>query len=137
MDVDELRENFDLFDAWEEKYTYLIDLGKTLDPMPEALKTDTTRVEGCMSQVWYVLQADDGSGSLRFLADSDSAIVRGLIAILLTLYNGRQPAEISGGEAHELFDSLGFGNHISTNRRNGFAAMVQRIEELAKLRAGA
>lgn len=134
MTVDELKENFDLFDDWEEKYVYLIDLGKKLDSMPDALKSNTTRVEGCLSQVWYVLTPSDGSG-LHFLADSDSAIVRGLIAVLLTLYNGREPAEISGGEAHELFESLGFGNHISSNRRNGFAAMVGRIEALANLRA--
>lgn len=135
MTVDELRENFDLFDDWEEKYAYLIDLGKTLEDMPAELKNDTTRVEGCLSQVWYVLKPGTEDG-LHFLADSDSAIVRGLIAILLTLYNGRKPQDISGGEAHELFDSLGFGNHISSNRRNGFAAMVGRIEALANLRAG-
>jgi len=135
MTVDDLREDFDLFDDWESKYGYLIDLGKHLEPMPDDLKNDTTRVEGCMSQVWYVLKPDDGSGELHFLADSDSAIVRGLIAVLLTLYNGRDPSTVSGGEAHELFESLGFGNHISTNRRNGFAAMVQRIEGLAQLRS--
>lgn len=135
MDVAELRDNFDLFDDWEEKYTYLIDLGNTLEPMDEALKNDTTRVEGCLSQVWYVLAPDDSSTALRFIADSDSAIVRGLIAVLLILYNGRQPADITGGEAHELFNELGFGNNISSNRRNGFAAMVLRIEALAALRA--
>ena len=134
MTVDELKDNFDLFDDWEEKYVYLIDLGKKLEDMPDALKNDTTRVEGCLSQVWYVLKPGDDA-VLHFIADSDSAIVRGLIAVLLTLYNGRNPAEISGGEAHELFESLGFGNHISSNRRNGFAAMVGRIEALAKLRA--
>jgi cysteine desulfuration protein SufE len=134
MTVDELKENFDLFDDWEEKYVYLIDLGKKLEDMPAELKNDTTRVEGCLSQVWYVLKPSDDD-RLHFLADSDSVIVRGLIAVLLILYNGRNPADIDGGEAHELFDSLGFGNHISSNRRNGFAAMVGRIEALAKLRA--
>ncbi len=133
MTVDELKENFDLFDDWEEKYVYLIDLGKKLEDMPADLKNDVTRVEGCLSQVWYVLTPGDNA-SLHFVADSDSAIVRGLIAILLTLYNGRDAAEITGGEAHDLFESLGFGNHISSNRRNGFAAMVGRIEALARLR---
>jgi cysteine desulfuration protein SufE len=112
----------------------LKDLGKKLEDMPGALKNDGTRVEGCLSQVWYVLTPGNDDG-LHFLADSDSAIVRGLIAVLLTLYNGRNPADITGGEAHELFDGLGFGNHISSNRRNGFAAMVGRIEALASLRA--
>lgn len=135
MTVDELKEDFDLFDDWEDKYVYLIDLGKKLDPMDNALKNATTKVDGCLSQVWYVLLPDGGTGELRFLADSDSAIVRGLIAVLLALYNGRKPSEISGGEAHTLFENLGFGNHISSNRRNGFAAMVTRIEALAALRS--
>jgi len=135
MDVAELEENFAFFDTWEDKYSYLIDLGKAVPPMPDVLKTDGTKVNGCLSQVWYFLQPDDGSGTLRILADSDSAIVRGLIAVLLTVYDGRPPDQIAGQEAHDLFTRLGFSNHISPNRRNGFAAMVGRIEALATKRA--
>lgn len=135
MDVAELEENFAFFDSWEDRYAYLIDLGRELRPMPDALKNETTRVDGCLSQVWYVLEPDDGTGRLRFLADSDSAIVRGLIAVLLALYEGQRPEEVSGRAAHELFERLGFANHISPNRRNGFASMVSRIEALAAARA--
>lgn len=135
MDVAELEENFAFFDSWEDKYSFLIDLGRQLEPMPEALKLPTTKVEGCLSQVWYLLLPDDGSGTLKFIADSDSAIVRGLIAVLLTLYNGQKPSDVDPNAAHALFERLGFSNHISPNRRNGFAAMVGRIENLAKARA--
>ncbi len=135
MDVAELEENFAFFDQWEDKYAYLIDLGRELEAMPDELKNAQTKVDGCLSQVWYMLMPDDGSGTLHFVADSDSAIVRGLIAVVLAVYNGRDPKDIDGEEAHGLFQRLGFGNHISPNRRNGFASMVERIERLAAARA--
>jgi len=133
--IEELRENFELFESWEERYRYLIDLGRELPPMDAALKTDATRVDGCLSQVW-MLGSPGEDGLMRFLADSDAAIVRGLIAVLLVVYNGRSPDAIATTDIDDLFDSLGLGQHISLNRRNGFFAMVQRIKQEATRAAG-
>ncbi len=130
-----LRDNFAFLDSWEDRYRFLVDLGRELPPMEDALKTAATRVDGCLSQVW-MLGRRDPSGALSYLADSDAAIVRGLIAVLLTACNGRQPADILEADVAGLFDELGLAQHISMNRRNGFFAMVQRIRsEAARLTA--
>ena len=126
----ELIENFELFDDWEERYQYIIDLGKQLPAMDDALKTDDTRVEGCVSQVWLVADIDDNA-RFNFVADSDAAIVRGLIGVLRTLYNNRDPREIDHIDIEDLFARMGLENHLSPNRRNGFFSMVARIHELA------
>jgi cysteine desulfuration protein SufE len=126
MNLDELREHFDLLDGWEDRYRYLIDLGKKLAPMPDALKNDRTKVDGCLSQVW--MQGDLAEGRMRYLADSDAIIVRGLIAVLMVAYDGKTPADIAATDARGLFDDLGFGAHVSMNRRNGFFSMVSRIQ---------
>lgn len=125
--LDDLRENFELLESWEERYRYLIDLGKELPPMDDALKNAQTKVDGCLSQVWMLGRLDD-TGLLRYLADSDATIVRGLIAVLMVAYDGRRPDEVLATDIDGLFDSLGLGQHISLNRRNGFFAMVQRIK---------
>lgn len=134
MDIDDLREHFELLDGWEDRYRYLIDLGKKLSPMPAELKNDISKVEGCLSQVWLVGHTA-GEGEhlrMRFLADSDAAIVRGLIAVLMVAYDDRSPSEIVARDAGHLFDELGFGSHVSMNRRNGFFAMVSRIRTEAQ-----
>lgn len=128
--IDELVEDFELFEDWEERYRYIVDLGKNLSPMPEAEKTEDTKVRGCMSQVWMTsqLEADKSPPTLTFKADSDAFIVKGLIAILLELYSGRAPSEILSLDATEALAKLGLSNHLSPNRRNGFVAMVERIK---------
>jgi cysteine desulfuration protein SufE len=126
MTLDELREHFELFDGWEDRYRYLIDLGKQLPPMPAELKNDLTKVDGCLSQVWLLGRLD--GDRMRYLADSDAAIVRGLIAVLMVAYDKKTPTEIAATDARTLFDELGFGSHVSMNRRNGFFAMVSRIQ---------
>ena len=134
MTVDELVENFSLFDDWEDRYAYVIDLGKKLEPMDEAEKTEETKVKGCMSQVWLVhdpVATDNGDTRLHFRADSDAFIVRGLIAVLMELYNDRRPSEILETDAVETLGRLGLSNHLSPNRRNGFVAMVDRIKAIA------
>jgi cysteine desulfuration protein SufE len=133
MTLDELRENFELLENWEERYRYLIDLGRELRPMDDALKNDQTRVQGCLSQVWMLGRREE-DGRMRYLADSDAAIVRGLIAVLMVVYDGRAPGDIAATRIDDLFDGLGLGQHISLNRRNGFHAMVKRIQnEAARL----
>jgi cysteine desulfuration protein SufE len=126
MNIQEIVDNFALFDDWEDKYRYLIDLGRTLPPMPEALKTDENKVRGCMSQVWMVLKWDQ-SGKLAMEADSDAQIVRGLVAVLRIIYNGETAENIKKVDVERIFRSLGLDQHLSPNRRNGFYAMVERI----------
>jgi len=136
MTFDELRENFEFLESWEDRYRYLIDLGKELPPMDDALKNDQTRVDGCLSQVWMLgrLQPDQ---TMTYLADSDAAIVRGLIAVLLVVYGQKTASAVAATDIDTLFDDLGLGQHISLNRRNGFYAMVQRIKgEATRLAAG-
>ena len=126
MNIQEIVDNFGLFDDWEERYRYLIDLGGRLPLMPESLKTEETKVRGCMSQVWMVLGWDDKKG-LTMLADSDAQIVKGLIAVLMALFIGKTAEEIRATDIDKLFSSLGLDQHISPNRRNGFYAMVERV----------
>lgn len=140
MTLDEIRENFELLEGWEERYRYLVDLGKKLKPMSPADKTEANKVDGCMSQVWMVGRPavdNDGDRVLALTADSDAIIVRGLIAILMAVYDRKTPEEIQAIDIGSLFDDLGFGQHITLNRRNGFYAMVQRIRrEAVQLAAG-
>lgn len=129
--LEELADNFALFDDWEERYKYLIDLGKNLEPMDETLKTDATIVKGCTSRVWMVATADE-NGAYHFMADSDAHIVRGLIAILLSAYEGKTAEQIKDIDIDQKFTEIGLNQHLSPNRRNGFFAMVERVRALAE-----
>ena len=137
--LDELHETFEDLQEWDERYGFLIELGAELPEMDQALKTDATKVDGCMSQVWLVADvhpSESGNGAapkLEITADSDSMIVKGLIAVLLALFNGRTPTEVGDTDPEELFQQLGLQQHLSGQRRNGLYAMVQRIKALAKL----
>ena len=134
--IDDLVDDFDLFEDWEDRYRYIVDLGKKLPPMPEDEKIEDNKVRGCMSQVWLTCQAVENGGDtiLTFRADSDAFIVKGLIAILLELYSGRTPKEIADLDATEALRKLGLESHLSPNRRNGFVAMVDRIRGEAQSR---
>lgn len=129
-DAEELVENFELFDGWEDRYGYLIDLGRDLAPMDAAAKIETNKVRGCTSQVWFQRRGDP-EGRLRWVGDSDAAIVRGLIAILQVLYDGRTPAEAEAVDVEGVFERIGLGQHLSMNRRNGFYSMVAKLREFA------
>lgn len=131
VNIEELVENFALFDDWEERYKYLIDLGKGLEPMDEALKTDQTLVKGCTSRVW--LYAEERGDAYHFTADSDAHIVRGLIAILLSAFQDKTAADIQAIDIDKAFEEIGLNQHLSPNRRNGFFAMVERIRSLIEL----
>ena len=122
----ELAESFALFGDWEERYAYLIDLGKRIPPMADALKTEENRVRGCTSKVWMVPEWNE-DGTFRFQADSDALIVKGLIFILMTAYQGLTREEIAALDIHKAFEDLGLDRHLMPNRRNGFFAMVERI----------
>ena len=126
MNIKEIVDNFGVFDDWEDRYRYLIDLGGHLPHMDDALKTEETRVRGCMSQVWMVMHWDEDH-RLSLLADSDAQIVKGLIAVLLSIFQGRTAGEITSINVDQIFGKLGLDQHLSPNRRNGFYAMVERI----------
>jgi cysteine desulfuration protein SufE len=130
MSIDSIRSDFALLDDWEDRYRYVIELGRSLPPLPEALRTETNRVRGCASQVWLASETRAAAGSppvLSFQGDSDAHIVRGLIAILFALYGGRTAAEILCTDARTLFRELGLGEHLTQQRSNGFFSMVERI----------
>ncbi len=131
-ELDELAEEFDSLGSaddpkdWEERYRYVIELGRTLTPLTEAERTEANKVRGCASQVWLVTEPQ-GDGRLSFRGDSDAHIVSGLIAILLRLYSGRSPAEITAFDAKAAFQRLGLAGALSQQRSNGLFSMVERI----------
>lgn len=132
MSPEEIVEVFEFLDTWEERYRYLIDLGRKLPEMPAASKTEMNRVQGCVSMVWMTSEFRPGPPpSLDLTADSDSAIVKGLISLLLEIYSGSAPSEIVATDIEGLFEKIGFEQHLSTNRRNGFYSMVERIKREA------
>jgi len=135
MTIDEIRDNFALLDDWDDRYRYVIELGRTLDPMPDAEHSSANKVQGCASQVWLsrkIARSDTNKPVLSYLGDSDAHIVRGLIAILLTLYSGRTPQDILSTDAVAVFDELGFRDHLTPQRSNGLRAMVERIRNDAR-----
>ncbi len=133
MNVDELVENFTQLGPWEERYRYLIELGRQLPPLPEPERTEANKVRGCMSQVWLASTLQPGPPArLELRGDSDAHIVKGLIALLFKLYAGRTPREMLALDARSVFERLGLESHITMNRRNGFYAMVERIRALAE-----
>ena len=128
--IGEIVENFDLMEEWDDRYRYLIELGRTLPPLPEDARTDTNKVRGCASQVWLSTSVtpDGGRGPvLTFEGDSDAHIVRGLIAILFALYSGKDARHILDTDAVALFEKLGLRDHLTPQRSNGFRSMVDRI----------
>ena len=128
--IDEIRDNFALLEEWDDRYRYVIELGRTLDPMPEAEHSAANKVNGCTSQVWLsrqVARTDAGEPVLSYLGDSDAHIVRGLMAILLTLMSDRTAKDILATDAIQVFDELGFKEHLTPQRSNGLRAMVDRI----------
>jgi cysteine desulfuration protein SufE len=135
MKIDEITANFALLDDWDDRYRYVIELGRTLEPLSEAARTDANKVSGCASQVWLVTQIErDGEGELvlRFTGDSDAHIVRGLIAILFATYSGKSARQILDVDALALFNGLGLREHLTPQRSNGFKSMVGRIRDEAR-----
>lgn len=125
--LDELAGEFDLLGDWEERYRYLIELGRELEPLPDSERTADNKVSGCASQVWLAVEVRDGR--LWFRGDSDAHIVRGLVAVMLRLYSGRTPEEILAFDAREAVSRLGLSEALTSQRANGLAAMVRRIQD--------
>jgi cysteine desulfuration protein SufE len=130
MTIDEIIENFAFLDDWDDRYRYVIELGRTLAPLSDAERTETNKVQGCASQVWLTTEVKpDGAAGpvLTFVGDSDAHIVRGLIAILFAIYSGKSAREILATNAVEVFERLGLREHLTPQRSNGFRSMVERI----------
>lgn len=135
LTIDEIKENFALLDDWDDRYRYVIELGRTLEPMSEAEHSAANKVQGCASQVWLSRKlTHDGQGKpvLNYLGDSDAHIVRGLVAILLTLCSGHTPKDILATDPIAVFDELGFREHLTPQRSNGLRSMVERIRADAR-----
>jgi cysteine desulfuration protein SufE len=133
--IDDIVENFTLLDQWDDRYRYVIELGRTLAPLPEGAHSEANKVRGCASQVWLLTQVKpDGAAGpvLTFDGDSDAHIVRGLIAILLALYSGKGARDILKTDALALFDCIGLRDGLTPQRSNGLRAMVERIQAEAK-----
>jgi len=131
MTLKDIQSDFEFLDEWEDRYRYVIELGRNLEPLTENDRSDTNKVQGCASQVWLATTIDTGSAGasprMKFTGDSDAHIVRGLIAILFAIYSGNTATEILNTDAHAIFQNLGLGEHLTPQRSNGFASMVERI----------
>lgn len=133
--IDDIKDNFELLEDWDDRYRYVIELGRTLEPMPEAEHSAANKVNGCASQVWLsrqIARNAQGEPVLSYLGDSDAHIVRGLIAILLALYSGRSASEILALDPMATFEQLGFREHLTPQRSNGLRSMVDRIRNDAR-----
>jgi cysteine desulfuration protein SufE len=128
---EELIERFQVFDDWEQRYAYLIDLGKQLPAFPETARNEAHKVRGCTSQVWITAEQDENK-KLHFLGDSDAFIVKGLIAVVLILCNNKTPSEILALDIPLLFNELGLAQHLSPSRSNGLYSMINYMRRLAQ-----
>lgn len=129
--LDEIVESFSFFDDWEDKYRFIIDLGKGLPELPESQRREEYLVRGCQSQVWLIASTDPESHRVHLEIDSDAHIVRGLIAIVLAAYDGKTASDILSFDIEKLFDELELLKHLSPTRGNGLRAMIGRIRDLA------
>ncbi|MFK0204164.1 SufE family protein [Agrobacterium sp. NPDC090283] len=134
--LETILDDFAFLDDWEDRYRYVIELGKALPDLPENKRTPENKVHGCASQVWLVSHSDGADDPrLTFEGDSDAHIVRGLVAIVLAVYSGKRASEIAGLDAIEVFDKIGLVEHLSSQRANGLRSMIKRIREEARLLA--
>jgi cysteine desulfuration protein SufE len=122
---DQIIEEFELFDDWNDKYEYIIDMGKKLAPLPEEYKTDSNKIKGCQSNVW--LQANKEGGKVQFLADSDAVIVKGLVSMLIRVLSDRTPSEIVNTDLY-FIDKIGMTKHLAQTRSNGLLSMVKQMK---------
>ena len=132
--IDQITADFELLDDWEDRYRYVIELGRQLSPLPESQRTDANKVRGCASQVWLWTRTEEREGrrALRFAGDSDALIVRGLVAIAIALFDSKTAQEIASINAEAVFDRLELRQHLTAQRSNGLRALVDRIKADAR-----
>lgn len=135
--IDQIIADFELLDDWEDRYRYLIELGRALPPLPEGEKNETNKVRGCASQVWLSTHNGTRNGEpiLHFEGDSDALIVRGLVAVALALFDNKTPSEIRATDAEAVFDKLDLRAHLTAQRSNGLRSLVERIRKEAETAA--
>ncbi len=132
MSLETIISDFELLDDWEDRYRYIIDLGRELEPLPEAAHNDANKVAGCVSQVWLETYKGDGTDPIvSFKGDSDAHIVRGLVALVIAIYSGHEASVIGRTDAMAILKTLGLDQHLSPQRSNGLNSMVQRIQREA------
>ena len=139
MTLENILADFQLLDDWEDRYRYLIELGRALPPLPEAARTEANKVRGCASQVWLATEVNGATAGaaprLSFKGDSDAHIVKGLVALILALFDGKTASEILSTNAEHVFGKLQLAQHLSAQRANGVRAMVERIKAEARAAA--
>jgi len=129
--LEDVIDTFEFLDDWEDRYRYVIDLGRKLPPLNASEMTDTYKVRGCQSQVWLIPEKD-ADGRIQLRGDSDAHIVKGLVALMLLIFSGKTPAEILATDARAILDKLGLSAHLSPMRANGLFSMVERIRDIAE-----
>ncbi len=133
LDIDAIRDDFAFLDDWEDRYRYVIDLGRELPPFPESARDDAHKVQGCVSQVWLETTRQDGADPvLTFAGDSDAHIVRGLVAIMLALFSGKRASQIVATDPEAPLREFGLDEHLTPQRANGLRSMVKRIKRDAE-----
>lgn len=133
--IDDILADFEVIDDWEERYRYVIELGRSLEPLDEAARTEDNKVRGCASQVWLSTRVErdsDGEPRLFFTGDSDAHIVKGLVAVMIALFSGRRAREILTLDPEPTFTAIGLREHLTPQRANGVASMVERIRHEAR-----
>lgn len=131
--IEDMISDFEFLEDWEDRYVHVIDMGKALPPLEPALKTDATKVKGCVSQVWLISAHKGGPDPvLTFKGDSDAHIVKGLVAVVLEIFSGRKASEILSLDAKAILEKLGLAEHLSPQRSNGLQAMIARIKAEAE-----
>ena len=131
MQLDEIVDIFELLGDWDQRYQYLIELGEKLPPMPDSLKTDDNKVKGCISQVWVIAEVDN-DGKVSFVGDSDTSVIKGILALLINLCNGRKAGDIQTINMDEIFKRLNLDEHLSPNRHVGVYAMFDLMKQKAR-----
>ncbi|MCT4654859.1 MAG: SufE family protein [Cohaesibacter sp.] len=134
LTIDDIIENFSFIDDWEERYRYVIELGRDLEPLSAEEQSDLNKVQGCVSQVWLVSEVDQSSGEpvLTFRGDSDAHIVKGLVAITLSVFSGQKADAILSLDVEDIFKQIGLRDHLTPQRSNGLSAMLERIKTDAR-----
>lgn len=130
MDINEVKETFEFMDEWEDRYRFIIDLGRKLPDFDESDQTEENRVQGCTSKVWLIYDLE--GEKVYFKGDSDAHIVRGLVAIILMIFSGKTPQQITDTDASKILEELGLSQHLSPMRTNGLFAMVERIKAIGE-----
>ncbi|TNC81064.1 MAG: Fe-S metabolism protein SufE [Oleiphilus sp.] len=129
--IDDVLENFEFLDDWEERYSYIIDLGKSLPEFPESEKIEANYVHGCQSQVWLIHMQDPADGKIYLMIDSDAIIVKGLAAVVLCILNAKTASEITNTDVEAIFEQMDLIRHISPTRGNGLRSMIELVKSIA------